>query len=140
MMMPRVPSEPTNTWLRSGPTAARAFPPVWICVPSARRHVEADDHVLDLAVPGRELTGAAAREPATDGRQVDRLGPVADGHAVLGAQGVLEPGAERPGAHVDDERRVVDVDDAGEAAEVEEHAAVERDARAAHAAPAGGRR
>ena len=45
--------------------------------------VEADDHVLDLAVAGRELAGAAAGQPPADRRQRDRLGPVADGEAVL---------------------------------------------------------
>ena len=36
VMMPSVPSEPTNSWLRSGPTAWRGCPPVRITVPSAR--------------------------------------------------------------------------------------------------------
>ena len=34
-MMPSVPSEPTKSWSRSGPTAARGAPPVVIGVPSA---------------------------------------------------------------------------------------------------------
>ena len=35
VMTPSVPSEPTNSWVRSGPTAARGAPPVVIARPSA---------------------------------------------------------------------------------------------------------
>ena len=48
--------------------------------------VEAEHHVLDLPVAGGELARAPAREPPADGREVDRLGPVPEGDAVLGAQ------------------------------------------------------
>ncbi len=36
VMTPSVPSLPTNSWVRSGPTAARGAPPVLIARPSAR--------------------------------------------------------------------------------------------------------
>ncbi len=99
--------------------------------------VEADDHVLDLAVAGRELAGAATGQPAADGREGDRLRPVPAREAVGGAQLVFEVVAEGAGPHVDGERRVVDVDDAGQVAEIEDDAAVERDRRAAHPAAPG---
>ncbi len=57
--------------------------------------VETDDDVFDLSVTRRHLPGASAREPAPDGRQVDRLRPVADRHVMLGPEGLLEPCAER---------------------------------------------
>ncbi len=53
--------------------AAREDPPA-----VGEHHVEADHDVLDLAVAGRVLAGAAARQPATHGGQRHRLGPVAD--------------------------------------------------------------
>ena len=126
--------------VRSGPTAARGAPPVWIDAAVGEHDVEADDHVLDLAVAGR-VAGRrrgtrATRRPST-GRSTAASGPSVD--AVLGAQRVLEPGAERAREDVEHERLAVDVDDAGEPAEVEHDAAVQRDARAAHAAAARGR-
>ena len=48
--------------------------------------LEADDHVFDLAVAGRVLTGAATCHPATHRRQVEALREVADGEPVLGPQ------------------------------------------------------
>ena len=48
-------------------------------------------------------------------------------------QVVLEAVAEGTGCDVDDERRVVHVADAGQAAQVQHHTAVQRDGRAAHA-------
>ena len=103
-------------------------------------HVEPDDHVLDLAVAGGELAGPAARQPAADRGQGHRLGPVPAGEAVGGAQLVLEVVAERAGQHVGGERGVVDVADAGQVAQVEHDAAVERDRRPADPAAARGRR
>ena len=100
--------------------------------------VEAHDDVLDLAVAGRELAGAAAREPAADGRQRHRLRPVPARDAVLVAELVFEHVAERARQHVDEHRRVIDVDDALQRGEVEQHAAEHRNTRAAHAAPTGG--
>ena len=102
-------------------------------------HVQADDHVLDLAVAGRQLAGAAAGEPAADGGQGHRLRPVAAGEAVARAQLVLEVVAEGAGQHVGGERRVVDLADAREVAQVEHDAAVERHRRAAHPAAPGRR-
>ena len=100
--------------------------------------VEADDDVFDLAVAGRELAGAAAREPAADRRERHRLRPVPARDVVPAAKLVFEHVAERARLHVDEHRRVVDVDDAVDRGEVEQHAAEHRNARAAHAAAAGG--
>ena len=102
--------------------------------PVGERDVEADDHVLDLAVARRVLARAATREPPADRRQVDRLRPVPERRSVLVAQRVLEPRAERPREDVQHERLAVDVDDAGECAQIEHDAAVHRDARATDAA------
>ena len=54
-MTPSVPSEPTNSCVRSGPTAARGAPPVVIERAVGEHDVEAGDDVLDLPVAGREL-------------------------------------------------------------------------------------
>ena len=67
--------------------------------------VEAEHHVLDLPVAGRQLSRAAARQPAADGGEVDRLGPVAERESWCGAQVGLQGSAEGTGSHVEDERR-----------------------------------
>ena len=101
--------------------------------------VEAGDDVLDLPVAGRELTGAAAREPAADGGERHRLWPVAGGDAVLGAELVLEHVAEGAGQHVDEHRPLVDGADTRQPGEIQQYAAECRDAGAADtAAPRGG--
>src|SRR5207248_2502705 len=84
-----------------------------------QRDLEADDDVLDLAVPRRQLPGAAAGEPPADGRDVDRLRPVPTRETVTFAQLRLERRAERSREHVDGERHAVDVDDAIQAGRVE---------------------
>ena len=66
--------------------------------------VEAEHDVLDLPVAGRELAGGPAGQPPADGRQRHRLGPVAEGEPVLGAQLVLEVVAEGAGGDVDHQR------------------------------------
>ena len=83
VMIPSVPSLPTNSCVRSGPTAARGAPPVLMARAVGEHDVESHDDVLDLPVARGELTGAAAREPPADGRQVDRLGPVPERHRVV---------------------------------------------------------
>ena len=103
------------------------------------RDVEPDDHVLDLPVARRVLARAAARQPSADGRQLDRLRPVPDRHAVRPPQLVLEHVAEGARLHVEHERLVIDVDDARHTAEVEDQPTVHRHARAAHTAAARGR-
>ena len=65
--------------------------------------VEPDDDVLDLAVPGGQLTRAATCQPSADGRQRHRLRPVSNGEAVLPLEVGLEVVAERAGKHIDDE-------------------------------------
>ena len=140
VMTPSVPSDPTNSWVRSGPTAALGAPPVWTMPAVGQDDVEPDDHVLDLPVAGRVLAGRPAGQPAADRRQVDRLRPVAERQAVGGPQLGLERRAEGAGQDVDHQRGVVDVDEAGQRAQVEDDAAVHRDRPAAHAAAPGRRR
>ena len=67
--------------------------------------VEPQHHVLDLPVAGGQLARAPARQPAADGGEVDRLGPVAEGDVVIAAQRGLQGSAERTGPHVEHERR-----------------------------------
>ncbi len=137
VMTPSVPSDPTKSCDRSGPSAARGpEPPVLIDAPVGQRHLEPGDHVLDLAVAGGVLARTPTRHPTTHRREVHRLGPVPE-RDVLGPQPGLEVGPEGPGQHVGQQRRGVDVDDAGQAAEIERHPAEDRDARPAHPGPAG---
>ena len=74
-----------------------------------QHHLEADHHVLDLPVPGRVLPRPPAGEPAADGGEIHRLGPVAEGvaRADLAERG-LEVRAEGAGPHVGGERCLVD--------------------------------
>ena len=106
VMTPRVPSLPTNSWVRSGPVADRGRVPAGPDDPAVgQHHLEADDHVLDLPVAVRVLAGPPAGQPAAHRRQVHRLGPVAEGEAVLAPQPGLHVGAEGAGPQVDDQRR-----------------------------------
>ena len=100
--------------------------------------VEADGHVLDLAVAVGQLTRRPARQPAPDGGQGDGLGPVAHGHPVFGPQGVLQLVTEGPGGHVEDHRGGVHRADAGQGAEVEQDTAVDGHRAPADPAAAGG--
>ena len=53
--------------------------------PAVGEHdLEADHHVLDLAVAGRVLAGAAAGDPAADRGELEALREVADGEPVVG--------------------------------------------------------
>jgi hypothetical protein len=107
--------------------------------PVGQDHVESVDDVLDLPVAGRVLAGAAAGDPAADGGEGHRLGPVADRQAVAALELLLEQVAEGAGGDVDHERGVVDVADPGEGGGVEDDAAEHRHRRPADpAAPAGG--
>ena len=109
--------------------------------PVGQDHLEPDDHVLDLPVAGRVLPGAAAGQPAAHRREIHRLRPVAQ--RVAGAdpaQGVLEVGPERAGAHVGGQRRLVDRRQTVDGRHVEGHAAVDGNGAPAHAAAAGHRR
>ena len=101
--------------------------------------VEAGDDVFDLPVAGRELAGAAARDPTADGRQRHRLRPVSAGDAVLGRGARPRTRRRRcPGSTSTSIEVVVDVDDAFDRGEVEQHPAEHGHARAAHAAAARG--
>ena len=103
-----------------------------------QHHVEALDDVLDLAVPPRQLSRAAAGDPPTDGGQGHRLGPVPDRRGVVPTQFVLEVVTEGPRRDVHDHRRGIDRPDAGHAAHVEHDATVDRHGVAQHTrAPAG---
>ena len=138
-MTPSVPSLPTKSWVRLGPVAARGPLPFGVHDAAVgQHHLEPDDHVLDLPVAGRVLARPAAGQPAADGREVHRLGPVAERVAVAdAAQRVLEIGAEGAGPHVGGERHLVDVDEALQRGQVERDAAVHRDGAAADAAASG---
>ena len=81
--------------------------------------LEADDHVFDLAVAGRVLTGASGRDPAADGGQVEALREVADRQTVLVLERAFEVGSERAGPDLDDAGDLVDDFDAGECRGVE---------------------
>src|SRR6478672_8471692 len=59
--------------------------------------VESVDHVLDLAVPGGELTSASARDPAAHGADGVGGGPVPQRHAILRLDLLLEDVAENTG-------------------------------------------
>ncbi len=85
--------------------------------------LEADDHVLDLAVAGGVLAGAAAGHPATDRGDVEALGEVADRQAVVRVELPLEVGPEHAGLDLDDAGGLVDVADPVEPGEIEHHAA-----------------
>ena len=88
----------------AGPVALRAHDAA-----VGQHDLEADDHVLDLPVAGRVLPRPPAGEPAPDGREVHRLGPVAEGVAVSHlAERRLEVGTEGAGPHVGRERGLVD--------------------------------
>ncbi len=102
--------------------------------------LETDDHVLDLAVAGAVLAGAAAGHPAPDGGDVEALREVADGEAVLRWQLAFEIGPERAGQHLDDAAHVASTDTMPCSREVEHHPTEQRARSAAHAAAATGRR
>ena len=99
---------------------------------------ESDDHVLDLAVTRRVLTGAAARDPTTNGRDVETLRKVADRHSVV-RESLLEIGSEGAGTDVDDQGHVVDVVHTVQCRHVENDSTVARNRGAAHTATTTGR-
>ncbi len=70
-MTPRVPSLPTNSWVRSGPARGpRRLPAGADHPPIGQRHFQAGDHVLDLPVTRRILARSPAGHPTADGRQL----------------------------------------------------------------------
>ena len=105
-----------------------------------QHHLEADHHVLDLPVTGRVLPRPPAGEPAADGGEIHRLGPVAERVARTDlAERGLEVGAEGAGPHVGRERCLVELAQTGQRGHVEGDAAMHGDGAAAHPAPAGRR-
>ena len=102
-------------------------------------HLEADHHVLDLPVAGRVLPGAAAGEPSAHGREVHRLGPVAEGEAVTGARPASTSGPKVPARRSATSDSASTVGQAGQTAEVEGDAAEERDRTPTDAAATPGR-
>ena len=88
--------------------------------------LEADDHLVDLAVARAVLPGAPAGHPSTDGGDVEALRKVADGHRAPLAQFGLEVGPERARPDLDHTRHGVDVDDALHRREIEHHATERR--------------
>ena len=105
-----------------------------------QRDLEADHHVLDLPVAGRVLAGPPAGQPAADGREVHRLGPVPEGVArAAAARAASRSGPKVPGRDVGQERGLVDVDRARQRGQVEGDAAEDGDRPAAHPAAPGDR-
>ena len=138
MITPRTPSEPTKSWVRSGPTAAAGPSPGVDHGAVGQGHLEAHHHVLDLSVARRVLPRPPARQPSAHRGQVHRLRPVPEGGA-LAAQGRLQVGPEGPRPDLGEQRGRVDVGDPGHRAHVEGHAAEHGDAGAAHARSPGRR-
>ncbi len=105
------------------------------CARCGRRRARrrAEHHVLDLPVARRELPGAAARQPAADGREVDRLGPVAEVTS-WSVRNAASRGAPKVPARTSRTSASVDADDPGDRGEVEDDAAVHGHARPTHAA------
>ena len=91
---PRIPSEPIST--RSGRGArARARQPPALPGPARGDRPHRLDQVVDVGVEGREVAAGPGRDPAAEGRVLERLREVAQGQAVL-AQLLLEHRARSP--------------------------------------------
>ena len=89
-MTPSVPSEPTNSWVRSGPTAARGAPPVCTVVPSAS--TTSSPTTMSSILPYRVDSWPAPRHashPPTVDSAID-CGQWPGGHVVVGAELVFE--------------------------------------------------
>ena len=115
MITPSVPSEPTKSWVSSGPTAWRGTPPS-PSRPIAGVTTRSDSsEVLDLAVAGREHAGAAGGDVAADGRPLDR-GRVVREHQAARVELGLQAPAVDAGLRRHGQRRLVDLDDLVEAA------------------------
>ena len=105
VITPSVPSLPTNTWLRSGPAAARgALPCGRRCRRRARRRGRAP---CPRSSRSGSRAGPALRhasQPPTVESSID-CGQCPSVTRCVVAQLVLEHVAERPGVHVDHQRR-----------------------------------
>ena len=103
--------------VRRGP-GARARQPA--ALPGAARGDRPHrlDQVVDVGVEGREVAAGPGRDPAAEGRVLERLREVAEREAVL-AELVLEARAGRPGLDPRRQRLGVDLEHAVEAAQVE---------------------
>ena len=141
-MTPSVPSLPTKSWVRFGPGGGPGALALGVDDAAVGQDdLEADDHVLDLPVPGRVLPRPTAGQPAPDGREVHGLGPVAErvARTDLTERG-LQIRTEGAGPHVGRERCLVDLPQPVESRQVEGDAAVHRNGSAADpAAACGGR-
>ena len=109
VITPRAPSEPRNSWRRSGPAAERGARPRSI-VPARRRHPQPDDHLVEAAVAGGVLAAGAGRGEPADRRVLERLGEVAEREPVL-AQQPLGVRCPHPGLQRRDPRHRVDRDE-----------------------------
>ena len=95
---PRMPSEPISIRSGRGPGARPRQPPA-LPGPARRDRPHRLDQVVDVGVERREVAAGPGRDPAAQGRVLERLREVAQREAVL-AQLLLErrPGGARPGS------------------------------------------
>ena len=135
VMIPSVPSLPTNSCVSSGPTAWRGTETVSISSPPASRHPQREHEVLDLAVARGEHAGAARGDVAADGRPL-RRGRVVRQHQAALVERALELAAVDARLGGDRQRALVDLDDLVERAQVDHQAAVHGHRAALRAGPA----
>ena len=100
--------------------------------------LEADDDVLDLAVAGRVLAGAAAGDPAADRGDVEALREVPDAEPVARCSSASRSGPNVPASTSTTPDVASTATMPASAGGVEHHAAEHRHRRAAHAAAAAG--
>ena len=100
--------------------------------------VEPDHDVLDLAVAIRQLTGATAGQPTTDGGERDRLWPMSDGQSEFRLKLFFEHVAECASSDIDDSRNRIDGTDSRQSAQIEDHATEEGDRTSHHSTAACG--
>ena len=125
VMMPKVPSEPRNSRMKSGPDAWFGTPGVRISVPVRQRDLDAHHEVLGLAVLGADRARAARREIAAERGALRRRRIVRQRQAAI-VQRPLEHRAVDAGLRPHRQRRLVDLEDPIEPLEVDDDAVVDR--------------
>ena len=121
VITPRIPSEPDQHPVRARARAGARQPPA---LPGAARGERADrlDQVVDVGPDGREVAAGAGRDPAAEGRVLERLREVAQGEPVL-AELLVERRAEHAGLDPRRARDRIDLEHPVERAEVDAHRA-----------------